>query len=116
MEFSTDEIRAIAINQRYLLIAVLGNIVCHLLFIFNVLPMIVGIATFIFLIMEIVFLIKQTSLEKYSTGWIVLDVIFLFIPIVGLVVLLTISSKVLKAAGLNVGLMGVSSAELEKLK
>ena len=68
-------------------------------------------------ICSIVFFVKLRLAMKKSLPLTIIAVILLFIPLVGLLILLLNSAaatKILRSAGLRVGLMGVSSSELAR--
>lgn len=116
--YSRDELRHLATSQGLLMWAVLANILCgvaakvvppmvpHGNLIVGLLLIAMGLSVIIFTIYAVVRL--GTDL-RYPTWAIVLYCLSVFIPCVSLICLVVLTvqaSKVLKAAGVRVGLMG----------
>lgn len=113
--FTAVEIVQVAKNQTFLLYCVLAKLLFYLvgLLMGPVMP-IVGLAV---LVCSIVFFVKLRLAMKKGLPLTIIAVILLFIPLVGLLTLLINSAaatKILRCAGLKVGLMGVSSSELAR--
>lgn len=71
-----------------------------------------GVAVFI---CSIVFLVKLRLAMKKSLLLTIIAAIFMVVPLIGLFILVVntvAATKILRCAGLKVGLMGVSSSEL----
>ena len=110
-EFSNDELRDIAKKQNLLMWSVLagfgGFFIAHIPFLG--LPLLLAIVAF-----QIYALYSLGTSLRMSIVW--LYCIGLFIPLVGLLILLVISgkaSKVLKAAGVRIGLMGGNADDIK---
>ena len=115
--FSAEEIVRVAKNQTALLYCVLANLLVYLVGAW--LRPLMPLAWVAIFICSIVFFVKLRLAMKKSLLLTIIAVILLFIPLVGLLILLINSSaatKILRSAGLRVGLrvglMGVSSTEL----
>ena len=111
--FTAVEIVQVAKNQTFLLYCVLAKLLFYLvgLLMGPVMP-IVGLAV---LVCSIVFFVKLRLAMKKGLPLTIVAVILLFIPLVGLLTLLINSAaatKILRSAGLKVGLMGVSASQL----
>ena len=111
--FSAEEIVQVAKNQTFLLYCVLANLLVYLVGAW--LRPLMPLAWVAIFICSIVFFVKLRLAMKKSLLLTIIAVILLFIPLVGLLILLINSSaatRILRSAGLRVGLMGVSSTEL----
>ena len=111
--FSAEEIVRVAKNQTALLYCVLANLLVYLVSAW--LRPLMPLAWVAIFICSIVFFVKLRLAMKKSLLLTIIAVILLFIPLVGLLILLINSSaatRILRSAGLRVGLMGVSSTEL----
>ena len=111
--FSAEEIVQVAKNQTFLLYCVLANLLVYLVGAW--LRPLMPLAWVAIFICSIVFFVKLRLAMKKSLLLTIIAVILLFIPLVGLLILLINSSaatRILRSAGLRVGLMGVSSSEL----
>ena len=111
--FSVDDIVRIAKNQTALLYCVLAHIALYIVgaLLGPVAPF-VGLAIFI---CSISFFIKLRLAMKKSLLFTIIVAIFLIIPLIGLIVLVVntvAATKILRSAGLKVGLMGVSASQL----
>ena len=111
--FTAVEIVQVAKNQTFLLYCVLAKLLFYLvgLLMGPVMP-IVGLAV---IVCSIVFFVKLRLAMKKGLPLTIVAVILLFIPLVGLLTLLINSAaatKILRSAGLKVGLMGVSASQL----
>ena len=113
--FTATEIVQVAKNQTFLLYCVLAKLLFYLIsLLLGPLMPVVGLAA---LVCSIVFFVKLRLAMKKSLPLTVIAVILLFIPLVGLLILLLNSAaatKILRSAGLRVGLMGVSSSDLAR--
>ena len=111
--FSAEEIVQVAKNQTFLLYCVLAKLLFYLIsLLLGPLMPVVGLAA---LVCSIVFFVKLRLAMKKSLLLTIIAAILLFIPLLGLITLLINSSaatRILRSAGLRVGLMGVSSTEL----
>ena len=122
--FTVDEICNVAKNQSYILYCVLINfiVIFSLFFIpaerVNAMPFIavlVILPVVVFSVATIVFLVKLRNAMKKNVALTVFACILMFVNYVSLLVLIShvvSATKLLRSAGLKVGLMGVSSAEL----
>lgn len=114
--FTRNEIYEIAKLQSAILYCVLANIVIMLLYAIPVIGQLAGLVVFI---CSIVFFIKLSTALKRPMGLSVILGILLIVPLLGLILLLNAvitATKVLRAAGLKVGLMGVSAGEREAFR
>lgn len=115
--FTVADIEKIARFQSYILYCVLANIV--LLFAGGFMAALLPVVSLAVLIGMIISFVSLRNAMKKGLGMTVVLVILMFIPLVGLLILLvhvSKATKILRTAGLNVGLMGVSSSELAKLR
>lgn len=116
--FSSDEICNIAKNQRTILWAILVNILTFVVSLFKILPVeIIGMINLAMIICIIVFLVKLRNAMKKNIVLTIISCIFMILPLLSLIILLVNSQcaiGILKNAGLNVGLLGVSKTELTK--
>ena len=113
--FSAEEIVRVAKNQTALLYCVLANLLVYLVGAW--LRPLMPLAWVAIFICSIVFFVKLRLAMKKGLPLTIIAVILLFIPLVGLLTLLINSAaatKILRSAGLRVGLMGVSSSELAR--
>ena len=118
MEFSKENLKTIANSQRILCLCILADIL--LLFVGPMfLPqMILVAANLVISIFVIINIWKLSQALGESTTVSVIVCILMLIPIIGLILLLfrnARATKVLRQAGLNVGLLGVSQADIDKL-
>lgn len=113
--FTVNELRNIAKKQKILLWSVLGGILSYFL-IFSAQNQ--ALATLILFgvgIFQIYALFSLASAIRSSALRIVLLIVGLFIPLVNLLMLLSINneaSKILKASGVKVGLMGANPDDI----
>ncbi|MBP5586974.1 MAG: hypothetical protein J6Y92_11555 [Lentisphaeria bacterium] len=112
--FTKEQIIAIAKNQKYVLIFLLFRIISYLLMCGmagNVLEQLFRLLALMFSILTVIFFVKLMIALKTAAVWVVIRAVLSFIPIIGLVVLLVVNSKatkVLKSAGIEIGLLGAS--------
>ena len=126
--FTVDEICNVAKNQSYILYCVLINIILIFSLFFipamsvNAMPFIavlVILSAVGFSVATIVFLVKLRNAMKKNVALTVFACILMFVKYVSLLVLVyhvISATKLLRSAGLKVGLMGVSSAELARFR
>ena len=116
--FSTDEICAIAGNQSIILWAILVKLLSPVLLFRGILPLpVVVIADLAIAVCIAVFLVKLRNAMYKNIVLTIICVILMIVPALSLIVLLVnnqFASDILKNAGLKVGLMGVSDAELKR--
>ena len=119
--FTVDEICNVAKNQSNILYCVLVNLVLTILTWF--IPAGLSIAAqFVSLAISIgmiIFLVKLRNAMKKNIGVTILVCILMLIPLINLLVLISHvvrATKLLRSAGLKVGLMGVSSTELANFR
>ena len=122
--FTVDEVCNVAKNQSYILYCVLINIILIFSLFFipaervNAMPFIavlVILPVVFFSVATIVFLVKLRNAMKKNVALTVFACILMFVNYVSLLVLVyhvISATKLLRSAGLKVGLLGVSSAEL----
>lgn len=115
--FTADEVFNVAKNQSNILYCVLVNLVLTILTWF--IPAGLSIAAqFVSLAISIgmiVFLVKLRNSMKKNVVMTILVCFLMLIPLINLLVLIShvvSATKLLRSAGLKVGLMGVSSADL----
>ena len=119
MEYTQNQIKEIGMAQRVILLGVLADILCTV--ICMVIPALVFLAPVVNIVVAVCLILNVYKLSMvfgYSTGVTVILCVLLFLPLIGLIELLWLvvkASGILKAAGLPVGLLGVSKAELDKL-
>lgn len=116
MDFQTEDLKKIAKFQRMMILAVAIQL---LLTIVSTFVPFVGILTFAAGVFCLYTMIMLSSALKHETLVTVIYAICAFIPIVSLVALFLLakkSSDVLKAAGYNVGLLGMSQADIDNIK
>jgi len=116
--FTVDQLREIARGQNLLMWAVAANIAGNVTLrvlsdqgLLIILPIAVAILAFMFYSLS-----RLTSAMRYSTVAIVFLCLAMFIPCVSLIILVILSgqaSKVLKAAGVRVGLMGARADDIK---
>lgn len=109
--FTTDELRTIARDQNLLMWSVLAGIVSY--FLVHI-PLVGLLALLVAVVFEIVSLYKLGRSLRMRFVWIYC--LGLFIPVIGLIILVVISgkaSRVLKAYGVRVGLMGGKAADIK---
>ena len=118
------DLTIVANRQRTLLWLILLSIlsIIAMTFFFSILPL-VGIAALIFLMLVQLLALVQTFRLSASmkSGYLmpILLIFGIFIPLLGLIMLLLISGQangMLKASGVKIGLMGVPKSEYPKLK
>lgn len=110
--YTSSQLREIAKYQRLVLWSVLANLLSIFVISIQGLGVLISIALAVF---QIYSLYKLANSLKESTVSIALFIIGLFIPLVGLLVLLYINSKATKAlqnAGIKVGLMGANPDDI----
>ena len=111
--FSAEEIVRVAKNQTALLYCVLANLLVYLVGAW--LRPLMPLACVAIFICSIVFLVKLRLAMKKSLLLTIIAAIFMVVPLIGLFILVVntvTATKILRCAGLKVGLMGVSSSEL----
>ncbi|MBQ7694033.1 MAG: hypothetical protein IJT50_02815 [Lentisphaeria bacterium] len=120
-DFSKEEIVTIAKYQAFVLYGVAAVLVASLLLRVSV-PALILPARGLYLLCSLfcvysVFCLRQAERENIVLT--IVAMILLFIPLLNLVILVftvVSATKILKAAGLNVGFMGVSKEEIERYK
>lgn len=111
--YTLEERRRIAKFQKLVLWSVLANILS--IFIVSAIPRLGILISLSLIIFQIYSIYNLGKALKLSMAWIVLFLIGLFIPLVGLLCLLSINSQATKAlqdAGVKVGLMGANPDEI----
>lgn len=116
--FTAKEILRVAQNQRIMLFAILISLLNAVVMFLGILPPpISGILNLVIVLCVAVFFVKLRNAMKANIALTVLSIICMVIPLLSLLILLfnnQTATKILKGAGLKVGLMGVSSADLQK--
>ena len=116
--FTASEICDVAKNQSRILYCILANIVV-LILAFTPLAAIISIFSLVVSIAMLIFLVMLRNAMKKNIALTVILCVLMFIPLCGLLILLyhvTRATALLRTAGLKVGLMGVSSADLAVFK
>ena len=111
--FSVEEIVRVAKNQTALLYCVLARILIVL--VGGVLGDLWPVASLAVAVCTVVCLVRLRMAMKKSLLLTVILAILLFVPLIGLIILVVntvAATKILRGAGLKVGLMGVASSEL----
>jgi len=109
--FTKDELRTIARDQNLLMWSVLTGFISYFLAHIPLVGLLVLIAAIVF---EIVALYKLGRSLRMRFVW--LYSVGLFIPVIGLIILVVISgkaSRILKAYGVRVGLMGGKAGDIK---
>ena len=116
--FSADEICAIARNQSNIPWAILVKLLSPVLLFRGILPLpVIVIVDLAIAVCVAVFLVKLRNAMYKNIVLTIICVILMIVPALSLIVLLVnnqFATDILKNAGLKVGLMGVSDAELKR--
>ena len=110
--FTVNEIYKIAKYQRYIILAILLNLIISVLAYF--VPPLAILSLVISLAILILFILFSNAI-KNSVIVTIICAILMFVPIISLILLLIITSRataILRNAGLKVGLLGVSKQDL----
>ena len=110
--FTVDEICNVAKNQSSILYCVLINLILTIFSRYIPFGSLISLAVAIGMI---IFLVKLRNSMKKNVVMTILVCFLMLIPLINLLVLVShvvSATKLLRSAGLKVGLMGVSSAEL----
>ena len=111
--FTVNEIYKIAKYQRYIILAILLNLIISVLAYF--VPTLAILSLVISLAILILFILFSNAI-KNSVIVTIICAILMFVPIISLILLLIITSRataILRNAGLKVGLLGVSKQDLQ---
>ena len=114
--FTVDEICNVAKNQSNILYCVLVNLILTIFSRYIPFGSLISLAVAIGMI---IFLVKLRNSMKKNVVMTILVCFLMLIPLINLLVLVShvvSATKLLRNAGLRVGLMGVSSAELSRFR
>ena len=116
MAFQPEEIKQVGTFQKFLILAVAAQLVIAVLT--NFVPLL-GVLALPAGIFAIYCMVKLSCALKHETATTIIYAVCAFIPLASLVALILIvrqASAALTAAGYNVGLFGVSQADLNNMK
>lgn len=114
--FTADEVFNVAKNQSNILYCVLVNLILTIFSRYIPFGSLISLAVAIGMI---IFLVKLRNSMKKNVVMTILVCFLMLIPLINLLVLVShvvSATKILRSAGLKVGLMGVSSAELSRFR
>jgi hypothetical protein len=116
-EYTLQQILEVAKSQKNILVVILASFAVGFSSAFFIPPNIAGLMTLGLSLVEIYFVYKLTIAVRSSFAWVYM--ILMFLPLISVVALLHLNqkaTKILRANDLKVGLMGVSSSDLERIQ
>jgi len=116
MDFQVEDLKKIAKFQRWMIIAVAAQLAIAVISLFIPLLSVLGFVAGVFCLYTMIMVSQALKHEMPVTVIYAICAFFPILSLIALYLLVTKSTATLKAAGYNVGFLGMSQEEIDKIQ